>query len=77
MTDDDEADPIGEIRKVRSIFWNGDWVLHRCVNDPEGRRGLVVAVLFHGCGVRYTVQWSISESQLHDEIELEPAGVAS
>lgn len=79
MNDDDE--PVGGIRKIRSIFWIGDCVVHRCDQIEGGscRRGLVVAVMFRGAsaGVSYVVQWSISDTETHDEIELEPAGVAT
>lgn len=79
MSYDDE--PVGEIRKVRSVFWIGDAVLHRCdpAEDGNHRRGLVVAVMFRGstAGVSYVVQWSIGDTETHDEIELEPAGVTS
>lgn len=75
MTDEDEVEPVGQTRKVRSIFWVGDMVLHRCDRDPDGRtRGLIVSVLFAAGGVRYHVQWSIAESATHDEVELELAG---
>lgn len=35
--DDDDEQPVGEIRKVESIFWIGDYVLHKCDQATHAR----------------------------------------
>lgn len=69
----DDDTPVGEIRRVQSLFWRTQWVIHRCSVGEEIRPGLIIAVAFYESGVEYLVQWGIVNQEWHTEAELDLA----
>lgn len=74
VTNHDDDMPVGDIRKVQSMFWIGDLVRHRCAQEGDPQFGIVLEVSFRsGGGINYLVQWTIGTTDSHAEIELEGA----